>query len=332
MNLKTWIQNLRAPKRPDVDIIGIAKEAMVTDFEMEQRELIEGFPVELMTNDERIILTQSLSTFNTEESIKEMPSQYYTGKFRRDMLDKLFQSENAEMLMSTANNTESKYSSIMIPELIGQYSTNEELLNSVIMDSRLQNEHHSIGIVFNKNAPASAMRFAYDYMKENAGNFRRGLDPLENIYLPITSMARNPNTPLDILVDIEDDFGHMDGVHRSAASAARRAIAKRFMPALMSDANARNELASMGYVIDKCDSSFEVHTADLVAYDTSANISLVDGEVVGLDKLPVSTHRAVSSVVFNDFNHELTRRISDIRAAKETVELSFDGIEDGHIL
>lgn len=342
MNFKSWLNTIRAPKRPDVNIIGISKDIMSDNTTSEQRQQINDFPINLMTKEEKIVLTKSLSTFNTKESTYDSAS-----RFRYEMLDKLFTPEGSDDIMAKAYNTESKYKSDMIPYLIGQHCTNEIILNIVMNHSTLGNEHHRIGIVKNKNAPSESFRYAYKYILDNAADVDYRLDPLENIYLPIKTMAQNPSTPIDILSDITDDFGHMTGIFSSTSSAARKAIDDKFMPKLISTEDAKNELSLLGYNITPNTDKYSV-TLTNMGTNKSTSISLsekhIDGfdrlpdtfyrdsNINGLNKLPETTHRAASALLYNEYNTDLHHMIDVIHNSKKEVELILNDLNEEYVL
>lgn len=330
MDIKSFIKNLREPKRPDVDIIGITKEAMNGDFTREQKDAIRSFPVNKMSIDEKILLTQSLSTFNTEFSVMENPSHVFSGKFRFDMLDKLFESEPSEVLLLTASKIESEYHSSMIPYLIGKYSKDTVLLNSVIVKSEISSpEMYRVGIAFNSDAPDEAFRYAYDYLKDIAPKISNVLVPLENVVGPVAGIAGNPSVPLDVLVDIVDDFGHLTGVHGGAHRVAQTSLDSRFKPKLMFTEDALSELSYLSYDVSKDGNDFIVTDRDLPR-EAPVHVKLVDDKVIGLDKLSVSAYQPMSAVVYNDYNDTLNKEIECIRERRNAVanvELSFDGLE-----
>lgn len=334
MNIKSFINNLRAPKRPNVDIIGIAKETLTGDFTREQKEAIESFPIDKMTLDEKILLTQSLSTFNTEYSKLEAPSDAFSGRFRYKMLDKLLNSDDSEKLVSIISKSESEYSSDMIPFFVGKYSTNTDMLNSVMNMDLLDSRGHRFGITENKNAPSEAIRYAYDYLKDNASKGGPGLDPLENVTNPVAGLAKNPNVPLDVLVDIIDDFGHMTGIYSNACRVASDALNERFQPKFMSTESALDELSFLEYDVSKDGDEFIVTPKDSNE-DGPVHVKLVGDKVVGLDELLVSAYQPMSAVVYNNYNDNLNREIDNIRDNKKAVadvELSFDGLDSQPIL
>lgn len=363
MKFESFLRNLRVSKRPDVNIMEIAEIALSDDFSLEQCIQLDEFPIKLMTKDEKLTLTQSLSTFNSESSKNEYPSSKNTGAFRFRMLNKLFASDGAEELMNVANATESKYQSTMVPYLIGKHSTNEELLKSVLEKSPLGNENHRIGIVHNHNAPESAIRYTYDYMKEHAvtqfhypsensyiqekqldvnpitpsdglvdikDEFkpRQGLNPLENIYIPVKQLVENPNTPLDVLVNIQYDFKHIPGAASSLYGLSEETMAEKLIGVAMPTDGAIRELNKMDASIEKDADGYAVIKSSKPKIH--AHVSLNDKTVEGLDKIPKPMRRSVEAYIYNDHNDNILSEIQSVHTKRLLTNFGIDlsGLEE----
>lgn len=313
---KNFVNDLRKLRRPNVDIISIAQSAMNDDFSENDKSLVESFPVERMTRDEKVLLTQALSTYNTEWATSENTHKGLSGLFRRDMLEKLFETNDSDDLIRVALNTESKHSSMALPYLAGKYAKDTDLIVRASERSYVGTAFHGYGVVHNENASADALTKSYEVLR---GNGPMSHDIAKRIDLVASSFASHKNAPLDLLVSIESDFKHETGRQAGPAINATAGLKGMMKPVSMSTNNAKQELADWGYSADITDGSVTLTIAD----DTY--VAKLDGdEIVGT--IPNDSSRAVTAILHNQYNEKVSEAIQDSRAAHNT--LSFDGLVD----